>query len=142
MSKVHGKDSYFSLKDSANITLRSIGDYCDNIELSRDVDMGETTTIGLEDKTYLSGLAGATMSLGGKWDDAVTVGVDVVLSGNLGNDIPVDFEYGPAGNAVGKVKYSGVCYVEKYQVSSPLENIVKFTATLRISGIVTRGAFA
>lgn len=141
MAKGHGKDAHFAMEDSAGVTLRNIGEFCDSVELDRDVDMADSTTIGLEDKTFISGLAGATISLGGKWDSLITTGPDAVLAPNVGNDISVGFEYGPIGNTLGMVKYSGECYVEKYQVSSPLEGVVKFSATLRVSGPPVRATF-
>lgn len=140
--KKHGKDSHFTIEDSGGTTLRNVGDFCDNIELDQDVDMADSTTIGLEAKTFLSGLAGSAITLAGKWDSVVTVGPDVVLSGLLGLETPVGFEYGPEGNVTGAIKYSGECFVEKYKVSSPLEGVVKFSSTIRVTGIVTRATFA
>lgn len=142
MGKVHGKDSYFAIEDSVATTLRNIGVHCDSIEFPRDVDMAETTTMGGESKTFLPGLDGAEITLGGKWDALATTGPDEVLAGDLAAKAAVGFEYGPEGNASTKVKYSGECYVSKYQVSSPLEGVVKFSATLTVTGGVTRGAFA
>ncbi len=141
MAKYHGKDCYFGMEDSAATTIRDIGVYCDSIEIDRSTGMADSTTIGLEDKTFLSGLSEATISLSGKYDDTATSGVDVVLSGNVGNDVSVGFEFGPAGNATGKLKLTGECYVSKYQVSAPLEGVVKFSASLQVTGAVTRGTF-
>lgn len=141
MGKVHGKDSYFAIEDSVATTLRAIGEHCDTISLDRDIDMAETTTIGSESKTWLPGLDGAEISLGGKWDSLAVTGPDVVLAGDFAAKVRVGFEYGPEGNTAGKVKYSGECYVSKYQVSTPLEGIVKFSATIKIDGAVARGVF-
>lgn len=139
--KVHGKDSYFAIEDSAAVTLRNIGVHCDSITMDRDLDMADTTTIGLESKTWLPGLDGAEISLGGKFDSVATTGADPVLAGNFAAKVQVGFEYGPEGNAAAAVKYSGECYVMKYQVSSPLEGIVKFSATIKVNGAVARGVF-
>ena len=140
--KKHGKDSYFAIEDSGAAVLRAIGDHCDSIALDRDWDMADSTTMGLEDKTFISGLGGATIALGGKYDSLAVTGPDVVLAGLGGLEVSVGFEYGPEGNASGSVKYSGECFVSKYQVNSPLEGVVKFSATLQVTGVVTRGAFA
>jgi hypothetical protein len=141
MPKVHGKSSYFALEDSAATVLRNIGVHCDNITLDRDIDMAETTTIGQESKTWLPGLDGAEISLAGKYDSLASTGPDVVLSGDFATKVQVGFEYGPEGNATGKVKYAGECYVSKYQISSPLEGIVKFSATIKVTGAVARSVF-
>lgn len=139
--KSHGKDSYLGVADSGDV-MRDIGVFCDSIDLDRDIDMADSTTIGSESKEFLPGLDGATITLGGKWDDTVTSGPDAVLAALFTAKVTADFEYGPGGNAAAKVKYSGVCYVKNYKVSTPLEGVVKFSATLQISGGVTRGAFA
>lgn len=139
--KVHGKKSYFAIEDSGATTLRNIGVHCDSITLDRDVDMADTSTIGQEAKTFVPGLDGAEISLAGKWDSLATTGPDTVLAGDFAAKVQVGFEYGPEGNAAGAVKYSGESYVSKYQVSTPLEGIVKFSATVKITGAVTRGVF-
>ncbi len=139
--KKHGKDAYFAIEDSAATTLRDVGQYCDNIEFPRTVDMAESTTIGLESKTWLPGLDGASIQLSGKWDSAATTGPDPVLAGNIAAKVSVTWNFGPEGNAAAAVKYSGEGYVEAYQVSAPLEGIVKFTATVRVDGPVVRGVF-
>lgn len=139
--KVHGKDSYFAIEDSVATTLRNIGVHCDNITLDRDIDMSDTTTIGLESKTWLPGLDGAEFSLAGKFDSLAVTGPDPVLAGDFTAKVQVGFEYGPEGNAAAAVKYSGECFVSKYQVSSPLEGIVKFSATIKVTGAVARGVF-
>lgn len=141
MAKIHGKDSAFFIEDTGAV-YRAIGDYCDSIEIDGSVDMADATTIGKEAKEFLPGLDGAAITLSGKWDNIVTVGPDVVLSALKTAKLPVGFRYGPGGGVAGNVQYSGACYVERYAVSSPLEGIVKFNATLRVTGAVARGAFA
>jgi len=141
MAKYHGKDSYFAIEDSGATTLRDVGQYCDSIDFGRETALAKSTTIGLEDETYLSGLSGATISLAGKWDDAATTGPHAVLNSLVGLDLSVGFEFGPAGNGTGKAKLSGECFLESYATSAPLEDVVKFTASLRITGAVTTGTF-
>lgn len=139
--KVHGKKSYFAIEDSGAVTLRNIGVHCDSITLDRDVDMADSTTIGNESKTFVPGLDGAEIALAGKWDSLASTGPDTVLAGDLAAKVQVGFEYGPEGNTAGNVKYSGECFVKKYSVSTPLEGIVKFSATCTITGAVTRGVY-
>lgn len=142
MSKGHGKDSYLAVEDSAATTLRDLTTYLDNADFDRTVDMSDSTTMGSESKTFIPGLDGAGIELSGKFDDTAVSGPDVVLAGNVAAKVSVGFEFGPLGNAAGKPKYSGECFVERYRISAPLEGVVKFSATLRITGVVTRGAFA
>lgn len=139
--KKHGKDSHLGLEDAGGV-LRIISDHCDSITQDRDWDMADSTTMGLEDKTFVPGLGGATLVLAGKWDSLAGTGPDVVLNSLAGIEVSASFEYGPEGNAAAAVKYSGEAFLSKYQVSSPLEGVVKFSATLQVTGPVARGAFA
>lgn len=138
--KAHGKDSFFSLAD-AGAVVRDIGVFCDSIDFDRDLDLADATTIGDEAKEWLAGLDGAGITLVGKWDDTATTGPDDVLAGLLNAKITGGFIYGPGGNIAARTKYSGLVFVEKYRVSTPLEGVIKFNATLRVSGGVTRAVF-
>lgn len=136
MAKHHGKDSYLSV-NAVNLTT-----YLDSIEFPRSVETAETTTMGSESKSYISGLSDATISIAGKWDETASTGPDAVLSGLVGSDSSVAFEYGPHGNAASAIKYSGNLFLTSYQVSSPLGDVVAFTAEFQVTGDITRGAFS
>lgn len=136
MAFVHGKDSVFTL-DSAALTA-----YLTDVAFNNSVDMAETSVMGLEAKTYLSGLSDGTISLTGRYDSTAVSGPDVKLNGLVGLDTPVTFEYGPEGGTTGKVKYSGSCFLTAYNVSSPLGDIVAFTAELQITGAVVKGTYS
>lgn len=136
MATAHGKDSYFSV-NSNNLTT-----YCDSIDVGQDVEMAESTTMGAEAKTYISGLSDGKISIAGKWDNTATTGPDAVLAGLVGGETAVAFEYGPEGNATGAVKRSGNCFLTSFQTTSPLGDIVAFTAEFQVTGAITTGTFA
>lgn len=140
MSKGHGKDQYLAIDDTGAI-LRNLSTFIDNADFDRSVDLADATTVGAESKTFLPGLDGAGLEVSGKYDDTAVSGPDVVLAALFVAKLPVDFEFGPFGNAVGKPKYSGLCYVERYRISAPLEGVIKFSVTLRVNGAPARGAF-
>ena len=52
------------------------------------------------------------------------------------------FEYGPAGNTSGNVKWSGNVLITSYTISSPVGDVVTFNLGLQLTGDVTRGTFA
>ena len=54
---------------------------------------------------------------------------------------PVEFSYAPAGTSVGSVKYTGICWVERYDVSSTAGDRVGYTATLKVEGSIVRGLY-
>lgn len=139
---MHGKDSQFLLEDSAGTTLRNISPYCDSVEFNQENDNHDNTTFGAEGHTFAGGLTNGTISIGGLFDKTALVGPHTVLQSLVGFETPVGFEYGPEGNTAGQVKLSGECLLETYSTSAPVADLVKFTATLRISGSVTAGVFS
>ena len=90
---------------------------------------------------YRPGLTDGEIRLTGLWDDTASTGSYTVLSSLLGIETTVGYEYGPEGNTAGMIKYSGECVLTQYDESSPVDDMVAFTATLKISGDVTAGTF-
>lgn len=141
MAAAHGKDSYFSVEDSAGTTLRNITPYLKSVDFNRSNDANDTTTKGAEGKTYRPGLTDGEIRLTGLWDDTASTGSYTVLQSLLGVEITVGFEWGPEGNTTGMEKLSGECILTQYDESSPVDDMVAFTASLKISGDVTKGTF-
>jgi hypothetical protein len=136
MAVGHGKDAYLSI-DGDNLTT-----YLNSIDLTNSVDMAETSTMGLEAKTYISGLSDATLSFEGLFDDTATTGPHAVLNPLVGGETAVAFEYGPQGNGAGEQKISGVGFLSSYQVSASIGDAVAFSAEFQITGALTYGTFS
>lgn len=141
MAFVHGKGAAFKIDDSAGV-LQTLTSYVDSIEINNTSDTAETTTMGAEAKTYLSGQTDGTISVSGKYDSTASTGPDVVLNGLLGKETTSTFEVGPEGGGSGKVKYSGECFMTSYVVSAPVADVVTFTADFQITGAITKGTFS
>lgn len=140
---IHGKDAAFLIEDSAASTLRNIGPYLTSVTFSQANDTHDTTTLGAEAHTYITGLTDGTIQLEGFWDKTASVGASTVLDSLVGLDaITVGFEYGPEGNTSTNVKYSGECILESLDYTTPVADLVTFSATLKISGAVTKGTFS
>jgi len=133
MAFVHGKDSHFEL-DGEDLT-----PFLTDVSLNKSAETAETSVMGIENKTYIEGLKDGTISMSGRYDSTASTGPDAVLSGASGE---VAFEYGPEGTANGKVKYTGNCIVTSYQISSPVGDVVGFTADAQITGAVTKGTYS
>lgn len=141
MAFVHGKGAVFKLDDSAGV-LQTLTAYVDDVSFSNSGDVAETTTMGAEAKTYVSGQTDATLSISGKYDSTASTGPDVILNGIVGKETTSTFEYGPEGGTSGKVKYSGECFLTSYVVSAPVGDVVTFSADFQVSGAVTKGTFS
>ena len=139
----HGKDSVFSVEDSAASTLRDISSQLTNVAFGRKNDLHDTTTFGSEGHTFIAGLTNGTIQLTGWADTTATTGSLTVLDSLVGLDaVTVEWEYGPMGSAAGAVKYSGECVLDTLDISDPVADLISFTCTLQISGDVTKGTYS
>lgn len=133
----HGKSAVFKIGSSgAPGTATAISDAVREVTFPRSIETGETTSFGSGSKTYLTGLSDATISISGVFDATY----DAQLAGLAGVD-GVAFEYGPSGSTTAMIKYTGTCVMTSYELSSPVGDIVTFTAQFQVSGAITRGAY-
>lgn len=140
---IHGKDTVFSLEDSAASTLRDLSSNLTSVTFARQNDTHDSTTFGATGHAFIGGLTNGTIQLQGFWDDTASTGTATVLDGLLAlGSVTVGWEYGPEGATTGDVKYSGECVLQSYDTSSPVADLVTFSATLQISGAVTKGTYA
>lgn len=136
MAFVHGKGSVFT------IASKELTSYLDSVELNISGDTAESTTLGATAKSYLAGVPDSTISISGKYDSTATTGPDAVLQGLVGSDTASAFEYGPEGGDTGDVKYSGDCFMTGYKVTSPVGDVVAFTADFQCTGAITKGTYS
>jgi len=147
MAKKHGKGSAFTITDIGG-TERDLSQFCDSVELPQTVATAETSGMGDSWQEFIPGMAGATISISGSWDNTATTGPDVVLGGLMGaggvktNGDPPTFEYGPEGSTNVLIRYTGTAILTGYTPSSPVGGKVSFSATLLVTGAVTRDVFA
>lgn len=140
---IHSKDAVFLLEDSAASTLRSLTSDLTNVQFSRSNDTHDTTVLGVVGHTYIAGLTDGTITLDGFWSDTASTGSATVLDSLLALiGTSLGWEYGPEGSASTDVKYSGECVLESLDYTSPVADLVTFTASLKISGAVTKGAYS
>jgi hypothetical protein len=133
MAFVHGKSSVFKLDNSGG-SLTDISTYVNSVDFPETADVAETTTLGSSSKSYIVGLKDATLSISGLWDATI----DGILGAVVGQTASLSFEYSPEGTTSGKVKYTGECIVTSYSQSSPVGDVVGFSADMQVSGNVTR----
>ncbi len=146
MTQYHGKNLYFAMYDAGSV-LRNLTSHVLSVDFPRSVDTADISTAGLGDHSFIAGLRGATLTVNFIWDDTATTGPDDVLEGLLGvapNGLtgPGGFIFGPAGNDVGKVRYSAAGHLTSYSPSASVSDAVKATVTVQVTGSVTRDAFS
>lgn len=142
MAFTHGKDAYFSIDDSGG-TLRNISPYVTQVSgLPGDRSLGSTTAFGDQGERFIPGLASASFTVSGHWDDTATTGSHTVLTGLRTATATSSFEYGPEGNTAGDIKISGECWLESLTYDASVDSVVPFQAQFRLDGIVTVGTFS
>ena len=134
MALVHGKSSVFQL-DNASGSLTDISAFVNNVDFPETADVAETSVLGASNKTYIVGLKDATISLSGLFDATV----DAILGAVVGQTATLSYEYSPEGTGSGAVKYTGEAILTNYALSSPVGDVVAYSADLQCSGAVTRG---
>lgn len=129
MAFVHGK--------AAEITVNSVNlsTFCDSADLSIDIDTADTSTFGSTWKTALAGLAGGELSIEGQFDPTTTTGPASALKALIGT-APFAVIYEPGGAAVNQSRTFNAI-LTNYSESSPVGDIVSFSAGLQITGAVT-----
>jgi hypothetical protein len=135
VAKHHGKAGHFTI-DGVDLT-----EYLTDISLEESVDTAEVSTMGSDDKEFVEGMAGSTISLSGVWDETAVTGPDVTLSGLKGAGAN-PFVYGPAGGDPGDVTYTGSAILTSYARTTPVGGAVAFTAGFQVTGAVARAVVA
>lgn len=139
MAKTHTKDSYFALDNAAG-SLVDISNYVQTWDFGRDAERNDVTAIGDQDRQTIPGFVGGTISLAGLMDYADDAIFDILAS-MAGSPTTRTFNAGPEGGSTGDVKLPGECILTSFAVTIPFDQPQKFTATLRVDGVVTPATF-
>jgi predicted secreted protein len=133
---VHGKNAQFTLGAT------NISNTLNEISMPREIETAETTTFGQQDKTYITGLSDATVSVSGMFDATVDAAINTLIT-NLksGSIASASFRYGPAGSAGGAVKFEGDVLITSYELSSPVGDVVTYSLEMQVTGGVTGGTY-
>ena len=134
MAFTHGKDSVFKLDNSGG-SLTDISAYINSVDFPETADVAETSVLGASSKSYIVGLKDSTIAIAGLWDSTV----DGILGAVVGQSATLSFEYSPEGTGSGAIKYTGECILTSYSQSSPVGDVVSYSADFQVSGDVTRG---
>lgn len=137
MATAHGKSAELKLDDTGG-TLRDLTSSITDVDFPREADLVDTSTLGDDDREYVKGLRGATVSANGFHDATI----DGYLEGLLAYETATDFEYYPQGNSSGNVKLSGTLFVNSYSTSTGIGGAGTFALGCTISGAVTRALVA
>jgi hypothetical protein len=137
-----GKDAVFKLDNSVGAVV-DITQYLTEIGFPQEPEQLESTTLGKQEKSYVAGFIGASVTLNGRYDSASGAIHDILSTavGASGANAKRTFEFGPHGGSVGQRRYTGEVVVLSYEVTTGASDLVNFTANTRIDAAVTRNTF-
>ena len=132
----HGKSAFFSCSDASGSTF-TLSSGLDDLGFDRSLDTAEVTTFGENDRTYLVGLRGATMSFSGHFNSTQANRLDAML----GHSTSATCGYGPGGNTSGYHKYEFSANLTQLAIGSPVGDKVSMSGSFQITGAVTSTNF-
>ncbi|CAB4176409.1 hypothetical protein UFOVP978_30 [uncultured Caudovirales phage] len=133
MAFVHGKNARVLLNGAdASYWLRSV-------QWNQQSDVAETTAFGTTAKTYLSGMSGFTMGMGGMFEDTATTGFDAVVSPLLGSGTLNNVAMAPNGFTIGRPAWAVSGAITSYDVQGGVGDIVQASVNVQGSDRVSRG---
>ena len=141
MAFSHGKVAVVKIGDATN-TLVDISSITNTADIPRTIATAETTHFGDVGKEYIAGLEDSTVSISGLFDSVldptISASLDAVMAGTNAN---IKLEYGPQGNATGKIKYTLNWIPTNYTVSTPVGGVATFKLDGQRTGVTTRTVY-
>jgi hypothetical protein len=112
----------------------TLSDFIDTVTFTESADSLDITTFGNDGHRKRGGLTDGSIAIGGVYDTTVNGPHDVIkpLIGTV-----VTFAWRPEGTGTGLPATTGSVLVQNYVESSPVADIVRWTAALEIDGNVT-----
>lgn len=127
MAFVHGKNSEVSLNAV------DLSAFVNNTAFNRSADSHDTTTYGQTGHTFQGGLTNGTCTLTGIYDDG-TAGPEVTIVPLIGT--VVELIWKPEGTGTGRPIRTVDVLVTGYDETSPVADMIAWSATLQLSGAV------
>ena len=123
-----GADAVFMLNSA------DLSDFVDTVTVTDPADSLDVTTYGNAGHRKRGGLRAATVAIGGVYDTTSSGPHDVIpaLIGTV-----VDVAWRPEGTGTGLPATTGKVLVQSYVESSPVAEIVRWTAALEVDGVLT-----
>lgn len=131
----HGRGSQLAI-DSTSGSLVDFSSGLTEMSLSRELDTAEITSFGDNDKSYIPGLRGATISFSGNFSSTHAEVLDGVLGRN--STATLSWEYSPDGStAAGRHLLKGEGFLTSLEYSAPVDDKVTLSGEMIVSGAVT-----
>jgi hypothetical protein len=130
-----GFNADFHLDNSAG-TLTDITTHIRTLDLARPRASVETQTLGDADTEHIALLKSSTFSITGDWNSTIDAILDAAYNAAPGTTR--SFQFDPEGAGSGLLRFTGECICTQYDYGASVDGVVPFSATLVVTGAVTR----
>lgn len=127
------------MKASVVVNSVDLSTFSDDVTLSLDVDVAETTSFAATYKTFIEGVAASKFTLKGSYDPTTTTGPAAALTALIGTGAHTCV-ISPAGTVSLELKRTVSAILTSYEESSPVGGRVGFSSAFQGTGAVTFGA--
>jgi hypothetical protein len=129
MTFIHGRNTFISLNGT------DLSAFTDSSELSREADEHDVTTYGKQAHVVQGGLLSSSATMSGTYDNTAGTGPRAVIRPLVGTNVTLIRR--PEGTGTGKPQDSVTVHVKKYVETNPVADMVKWSAELTGSDVVT-----
>lgn len=136
MTNFHGKLTVVKLNGV------DYSEYSNATDFKDATDAHDNTTYGKNRKTYHAGLGDGTISVGGFYDNTAVEGPRALFKPLKAAGTAVEFTYRPEGTGVGKAQSLVDVIITSFEESSPVADMVTWTAELQMTGDLVETAQA
>lgn len=137
----HGKASKFLITDSGAVE-RDISAYLNNVDITLDIDLPDTTTFGANAHRHqVVGLKDGQFTVTGFHDTTASTGSWTVLTGLYGLATASTFKWGPEGSTAGLPRVTGAARLRSIKTGAPVDGVVPFSADFLCDDAVTVDVF-
>lgn len=129
MAFVHSKNTVIKLN------AKDLSAYTNTSDFTRGADKHDVTVYGKDDHVFSGGLGTGAASIGGIYDNTAVNGPRAVIEPLIGTVATLIRQ--PEGTGTGKPQDSCSALVEEYVETSPVADMVTWSAKLTVSDAVT-----
>lgn len=132
MSWVHGKGTVIT------VATKDLSAFTKTSTLERTAKTHDVTGYGVDDELHSGGLKTGTFTMSGVYDNTASTGPRNVLNALLGTTVAVVRKGEGTGTGKPNDAFSGI--LEKYVETNPHDDMVTWSADIKVSGPVTATA--
>ncbi len=133
MANEHGKGTTVEMDDAddGGVTLQDISAYVDTSNFAQLTELADTSAYTDEDRTFIAGLSGGTLQMGGPWDPLL----DSYFGSTYDFETARSIRWRPEGDAAPSYTFEG--FIETYTIDDPVGDAVRWSATIRPTDAIT-----